>query len=112
MQSMTGFGSCELEVRPFGKISVELRSSNHKFLETVFHLSEGLLFLEDKVKKEIESKIKRGRVTCAINIWGVKSSQVIINKPLLKDYLVSLNGIKKQFRLNDGMSINTLIHLP
>ncbi|OGX17513.1 MAG: YicC family protein [Omnitrophica WOR_2 bacterium RBG_13_44_8b] len=112
MQSMTGFGSCELEVKPFGKISVELRSSNHKFLESVFHLSEGLLALEDKVKKEIESKIKRGRVTCAINIWGVKSSRVIINKPLLRDYLASLNGIKKQFGINEEMSINTLIHLP
>jgi len=112
MQSMTGFGSCELEVKPFGRIQVELRSSNHKFLESVFHLPEGLLSLEDKLKKEIESRLKRGRVTCAINASGAKFARVVINEPLLKDYLVSLNGIKEEFGINDAVGINTLIHLP
>jgi uncharacterized protein (TIGR00255 family) len=109
---MTGFGSYELEVKPFGKISVELRSSNHKFLESVFHLPEGFLSLEDRIKKAIETRIKRGRVTCAINASGAKFSKVIINKPLLKDYLASLNNIKREFGIADGVGMNTLIHLP
>jgi uncharacterized protein (TIGR00255 family) len=112
MQSMTGFGGCEFQVKPFGKISVELRSSNHKFLEIVFHLSEGLLSLEDKVKKAIESRLKRGRVTCVVNVSGAKFSQVMINKPLLADYQATLNSLKKQFGINDKVGINTLIHLP
>lgn len=112
MQSMTGFGSCELEVKPFGKMQVELRSSNHKFLETVFHLPDGLLSLEDRLKKEIESRIKRGRVACAINASGAKYAKVVINEALLKDYLVSLNSLKEEFGIDDTIGINTLIHLP
>ena len=112
IQSMTGFGSREIEVAPFGKISVELRSSNHKFLEAVFHLPEGFLFLEDRLKKEIEAKIKRGRVVCAINIMGAETSNVFINRPLLKRYISTLKQIKRQLQIKDEISINTLIHLP
>jgi len=109
---MTGFGSKEAEAAPLGKICVDLRSSNHKFLEIVFHLPEELLFLEDKIKKETEAKIKRGRVTCVINVLGTKASSVFINKALLKNYIAKLKNIKQQFQIDDEISINTLIHLP
>jgi len=112
IQSMTGFGSREAGVKALGKVCVELRSSNHKFLEVVFHLPEGALFLEDRIKKEIEAKVKRGRVICAINIIESKASPVFINKALLKQYISELKNIKGQFRIKDELSINTLIHLP
>ncbi len=112
IQSMTGFGSKEKDIAPFGKISVELRSANHKFLETVMHVPEGFLSLEERIKKEVESRIKRGRVTCVINISGSKSSNVFINKALIMKYIESFKGLKKQFHLKDEISINTLIHLP
>jgi len=109
---MTGFGVKEADIAPFGKISVELRSSNHKFLDIAFHLPPGFLSLEDKIKKEIEAKIKRGRLTCVIQIAGSRSSAVFINKPLLQNYLRTLNQVKEQFHIKDDLSINTLIHLP
>jgi uncharacterized protein (TIGR00255 family) len=109
---MTGFGSRELDIMPFGKIRVELRSTNHKFLETVFHLPEGLISLEDKIKREIEAEIKRGRLGCVISISGGQGTGVSINKALLKNYIQVLKGIKKQFKIKDEISINTLLHLP
>ena len=112
IQSMTGFGSREDEVAACGRISVELRSSNHKFLEVVFHLPDGFLSLEDKIKKEIEAEIKRGRVTCVINIIGTKTPNVSINKALVRNYIATLRNIKEQFRLKDEISIDTLMHLP
>ena len=112
IQSMTGFGAKEAESKDFGKISVELRSTNHKFLEIVFHLPDGFLSLEDKIKKQIESKIQRGRVICAINISGGRSSNLFINKELLKKYLSSLKNIKNQFGIQGDIALGTLIHLP
>lgn len=102
----------EREIRPFGKVCVELKSSNHKFFETVFHLPEKCLFLEERIRKEIEAKIKRGRIVCAVNITGAKGSTVSLNKQLLKNYLAALRNIKRQFKIEDGIEINTLIHLP
>lgn len=109
---MTGFSSREKEIAPFGKICVQLKSTNHKFQETVFHLPEGFLSLEDKIKKEIEAKIKRGRLTCAIDITGGKASSVFINKSLLKNYVTTLRNVKKQFKIHDEIDIETLVHLP
>lgn len=110
--SMTGFGSYEAEVNSIGRISVELRCTNHKFSETVFHLPEGLLSLEDKLKKEIEGKIKRGRVYCAINIKGQLAQGIFVNRKLLKNYLHELNSVKKELKINGGLTLDSLIRLP
>lgn len=112
IRSMTGFGAREAEIRPFGKVSVELRSANHKFFEAVFHLPEGFLSLEDRIKKEIEGQVKRGRLVCAVNVVGGAAQGVFINKALLKNYVFTLNSLKKQFKIYDELNINTLVHLP
>lgn len=112
INSMTGFGCQEAEVNSVGRISVELRCTNHKFLETVFHLPEGLLSLEGKLKKEIEGRIKRGRIYCAINIKGQLAQGILVNRKLLKNYLDELNSVKKEFKLNDGLSLDSLMRLP
>ena len=112
INSMTGFGCFEKEIDSIGRISVELRCTNHKFLETVFHLPEGLLSLEDKLKKEIESRLKRGRIYCAINIKGQLAQGIFVNRKLLKNYLHELNSVKKEFKINDGLSLDSLIRLP
>ncbi|MFH0935872.1 MAG: YicC/YloC family endoribonuclease [Candidatus Omnitrophota bacterium] len=112
IKSMTGFGTREAAVAPFGKIRVELRSSNHKFLESVFHIPPGYLSLEGRIKKEVERKIKRGRLTCAINIIGTRPTKVFINKALLRDYLAQLNRIREEFAIDGEVGIDTLVHLP
>jgi uncharacterized protein (TIGR00255 family) len=112
ISSMTGFGSHEVEINAIGRISVELRCTNHKFSETVFHLPEGLLSLEDKLRKEIDVRIKRGRIYCAINIKGRPAQGIFVNRKLLKNYLHELNSVKKEFRINDGLALDSLIRLP
>jgi uncharacterized protein (TIGR00255 family) len=109
---MTGFGTARMRIAPFGKVTVELRSSNHKFLESAFHLPAGFLPLEDRIKKCIESQVKRGRVTCAINIVGGEGAGVFINKSLLKNYIISLKKAGKEYGIKDDLSLNTLVHLP
>lgn len=110
--SMTGFGAAEADIDLLGKVRIELRSSNHKFLEVSLHLSEGFLSLEDRFKKEIESKIKRGRVVCVMNMLTHKPSPVSVNKVMLKNYLDAINEVKSQFNISDEVSINTIIQLP
>ena len=112
LQSMTGFGASEAKILEFGIMCVELRSINHKGLEIVTHLPEGFLSLEHKIRKEIESKIKRGRVTCVLTIMGGHPGKVFINSLLVKEYVSSLKNIKRQFRIQNDIDLNTIIHLP
>jgi uncharacterized protein (TIGR00255 family) len=112
LKSMTGFGSSERQVMGLGRISVEIRSVNHKFFELALHLPEGVLFLEERVRKEIEAVVKRGRVTCVVHILGSPPAKVFINERLLKDYLDTAGKVRKKFGLQDELSVNTLINLP
>ncbi|MBN2831652.1 MAG: YicC family protein [Candidatus Omnitrophica bacterium] len=112
ISSMTGFGSSEIGLGGHGKISVELRSTNHKFLEASLHLPEGMLSLEEKVKKAIEDKIKRGRVVCSVNISGKKYGNAFINKGLLKKYIDKIHKAQKELGIQNDLSFDTLINLP
>ncbi len=112
IKSMTGFGSSEENSAALGKICVEIRSSNHKFLETVLHLPEGLLSVEDKARKEIEAKLARGRITCVINILSKVSPSVSVDKVLLNRYTAATKYISKQYALNEKPRIDTLMNLP
>jgi uncharacterized protein (TIGR00255 family) len=53
--SMTGFGSAEVDV-PQGRLRVEIRSVNHRFLNLQVRLPSGL----DRLQPEIEARLKRG----------------------------------------------------
>lgn len=112
MNSMTGFASREIAAAPFGKLSFEIRSTNHKFLEVVFHLPVGFLSLEDKIKKEIEARIKRGRVVCVMNILGSPANKIFVDQHLLRSYVVTLRDIKKEAGIKEEASLDTLINLP
>ena len=112
LKSMTGFGSKEVDVPAIGKIYVELRSINHKFLESVFHLPEGLLSLEDKLKKEIETRIRRGRVNCLVNIRGEKAQGIFVNRKLIKNYIHEFKSMRKEFGIKNDLGMDALIRLP
>jgi len=112
LKSMTGFGNAQAAISSIGRISVEIRSVNHKFLEIVSHLPEGFLSLEDNIKKAINSKIKRGRLTCVVNIAQPQASKVFINERLAKEYLAALRKMQRSFQLADGISLDNLINLP
>jgi uncharacterized protein (TIGR00255 family) len=112
VKSMTGFGRAEVKAEAFGSIVAELRSTNHKALEIIVHVPDGFIALEGGIKNEIESQVQRGRITCVVNIVGGRLSKVFINKPLLKEYLLALKRIKSEFRIQDAVSLDTLIHLP
>ncbi len=112
IKSMTGFASQEIKTDVYGRIYIEIRSSNHKFQEIVLHLPQGFLILEDKIKKLIESKIKRGRISCSLNMAAGPAPEVFINKALLSNYASAINRIKKIFNIKTDCSIDTLIQLP
>jgi uncharacterized protein (TIGR00255 family) len=112
IKSMTGFGGRLDKDSCFGKISVELKSTNHKFLEAVLHLPDGFLSLDDKIRREIELRLKRGRIICVVNISGKQKENISINEAVLRKYIVSLKGVQKKFHLDNTVTLDTLVRLP
>ncbi|RJO65423.1 MAG: YicC family protein [Candidatus Omnitrophota bacterium] len=112
MQSMTGFGSREAEIKELGRVYVEIKSINHKSSEIISKLPEGMSWLEEKIKKVIEARLRRGRILCLMTLTGGKSKSVFTNTQLLKDYMSGLRRIRRYTHCKDEVTLGTLISLP
>jgi uncharacterized protein (TIGR00255 family) len=112
IKSMTGFGVASANVKPWGRMTMEVRSINHRFLDIVFHLPGGLACVEDDLKRDIEKRLSRGRITVAVNLSGGVTQKVSVNSALLRQYYLELKKAKDELRLRDEININTLMHLP
>ena len=61
IKSMTGYGKAELnaELREY---QVEMKSVNHRYLDISVKMPRQISYLEEAIKKEINSKVKRGKI--------------------------------------------------
>jgi len=110
IKGMTGFGQAQREVLG-GRFSLEIKSLNHKFLDTVFHLPQGFGMFEERIKKQIKKKLKRGRIVVSMNFNVPPRQNVILNKSLAKDYFNRLKALKKQLGLKEPIKLNDVISL-
>ena len=70
---MTGFGRAVVE-EGGQRVSVEIRSVNHRFLDVAFRTPRDLQPLEGRFKEIIQSKIERGRVSLTVSWDGTGES--------------------------------------
>jgi uncharacterized protein (TIGR00255 family) len=65
IQSMTGYASASAD-SPQGRLSLELRSVNSRFLDVQFRVAEELRALEPVLRELIASRVSRGKVDCRL----------------------------------------------
>jgi uncharacterized protein (TIGR00255 family) len=65
--SMTGFARGEAK-GPWGTLTCELRSVNHRFLEAQFRLPEELRGCEGELRQSLARDLKRGKVDCTVHL--------------------------------------------
>lgn len=65
IQSMTGFAGASAE-SPRGRLSLELRSVNSRFLDLQFRIAEELRGLEPVLRELIAAQVSRGKVDCRL----------------------------------------------
>lgn len=65
IRSMTGYASAALE-SPRGRLSLELRSVNARFLDIQFRISDELRLAEPLLRELIAARVTRGKVDCRL----------------------------------------------
>lgn len=108
--SMTGYGRGTIETEQFTVI-VEVKSVNHRFLEFSIRMPKTLLVMEDKIKKKISEEISRGRVEVYVTIEGAGQyeKKVVVDWPLLEEYMHSLKLIGEKYQLQDEISLKDIL---
>ena len=78
MRSMTGYGSGSATF-PGGRVTVEIRTVNHRFLELKMPLPREFLAYEQDFRELIESHLTRGKVDIFLTTTGKPSRRYTIN---------------------------------
>jgi len=92
--SMTAFARVE-KTTSQASIQWELKSVNHRFLETHFRLPESLHDMESDLKTLIRCGLSRGKVDCVLNLTTTKTSHTEINANELEQVLRTIKRIRK-----------------
>ena len=113
MYSMTGYGKAikELDGRT---LTIELKSVNNRFLDINNKMPKILLFAEDRLRKEIQAAISRGRVDVFISYVDNRETEkkVVVDLGLAKGYFEAGNVLNSSLSLTNDMSTTTFFRLP
>lgn len=110
---MTGYGRGEKEA--LGKrISLELKSVNHRYLEVSLRHPRKYLKMEEKIRKIISEYIKRGHVEVFVKIKNIDQQDVniTIDKEIARKYYNSLNELGEMLNISNDLSLEKIITLP
>lgn len=93
-RSMTAFASVSAEY-PWGTLTWELRSINHRFLEATFRLPETQRHLETNYREQLRQFAQRGKLDCALRIDFDQGSAISINLDVARQYLATCEEIQQ-----------------
>ena len=94
--SMTAFSRQQQE-QEWGSLTWEIRSVNHRYLETSVRLPESFRGLENGVREAVRKRLTRGKVECALRFQSEAkvSSDLHLNTKLIQQLVQANNEIEK-----------------
>lgn len=113
IKSMTGFGRCEIQETE-RKITVEMKSVNHRYLDVNIKMPKKLGFFEASIRNELKNYIQRGKVDIFITYEDYTQSNVCIkyNKELAAEYVSYLKKMSEDFSLENDIGVYALSRYP
>ncbi|MBU2540302.1 MAG: DUF1732 domain-containing protein [Candidatus Omnitrophica bacterium] len=111
IRGMSGFGQSEAENSKL-KVTVQVRTLNHRYLDYAIYLPESLRWLEAYLKTKIKGRIKRGKVTVSFNITNKAAISPNINPDVISAYTRLARELKRRFGISGDISFSQAINLP
>lgn len=111
IRGMTGFGTNSFSCKG-RKYTASIRSVNHKFLDFVISLPDGLISLEAKIKKDLSKHLSRGRVTFQLSSLEPYAHEPVLNKSLLTKYSKLIKSISRHLKIKQEIGLRDIIDLP
>ncbi|WP_044642533.1 YicC/YloC family endoribonuclease [Risungbinella massiliensis] len=111
IHSMTGFGRAQKE-REGCIATVEIRSVNSRFLETIIRMPSGRLQLEEQLKVEVKAHVERGRVEVFVTYSEETKKdqcQVVLDEGLASSYLQAAKIFQEQHLVPGELTIQDLL---
>ena len=112
-QSMTGYTRTARRGAG-GNLIVEIRSTNHRYLEIGQRLPEGFAALEGPAAELIREHVRRGRIEVNVTRQAEQRGpkRVRLNVPLARAYYQELRQLKTQLGLKSDVTLEQVLGLP
>ena len=112
IRSMTGFGR-DHRIIDGREYLVEIRSVNSRYYEFNAKLPRQYMFLEEKLKSLVKSKMSRGKVEVSLSIYNIGSIEtaVSVNDAVVENYINVLRGTGEKFGLKDDLTMSTVFRM-
>ena len=113
IKSMTGFGRNEVSEEK-RKITVEIKSVNHRYLDVNIKMPKKLSFFEAAIRTELKKYMQRGKVDVFIAYEDFTESNVCVkyNKELAAEYMSYLEKMAEDFGLDNDIRVSALSRYP
>lgn len=113
IKSMTGFGRCEIQETD-RKITVEMKSVNHRYLDINIKMPKKLNFFEAAIRSELKNFIQRGKVDIFITYEDFTETNVCVkyNRELAAEYMVHLKEMAEEFSIDNDVRVSSLSRYP
>lgn len=113
IKSMTGFGRSEI-VKGNRKISVEIKSVNHMYLEAGIKMPKKLNVFESRMRDLLKKYATRGKIDIFINYEDDSESQVNLkfNQNIADEYMAIFNNMSEKYNLKNDMTVGGLARFP
>ncbi|QHS22192.1 YicC family protein [Virgibacillus sp. MSP4-1] len=112
VKSMTGYGR---EIAAIGetRITVEVRTVNHRFLDLSIKMPKMLLYIEEKMKEQARLFFSRGRIDVMVSIEGegLVNRNINIDWDLLDQYIEKLSSIQNHYQLSGSVRVQDILKL-
>lgn len=113
IKSMTGFGRSEV-VTDERKITIELKSVNHRYLDLSIKMPRKLVFLEGAIRNLMKTYMQRGKVDVFITYedYTLSCGALKYNKELAGEYLAYIRQMAEEFGLENDVKAGALSRYP
>jgi uncharacterized protein (TIGR00255 family) len=111
IKSMTGFGSAEGDVGG-SRVSVEIRSVNHRFFNPSIKLPSDLAKWEAEVRETMRKAVARGHVTLFARVERREVEGGRIDEKQFRAYVDQLRALQEQLVLGPSVDVGAVLRLP
>ena len=113
IKSMTGVGRAEVITKE-RKITVELKSVNHRYLDLSIKMPRKLVFLEGAIRNLMKTYMQRGKVDVFITYedYTLSCGALKYNKELAGEYLAYIRQMAEEFSLENDVKAGALSRYP
>lgn len=111
IRSMTGFGAAQGMVGA-RRVSVEIRSVNHRFFNATIRLPSELARWETEVREALRKKVARGHVSLSARVDAGDPGSVGIDEERFAAYVAAMRRLQARHGLDNRIDAAGILRLP